>query len=189
MEGLDMEIENGKLEFATLGGGCFWCLEAVFEQMLGVDSVVSGYCGGHVLNPTYRQICEGNTGHAEVVRIGFDPLRISYEQVLSVFFGIHDPTTLNQQGNDHGTQYRSVVFYHSSEQFEMATALFADLASANIWSAPMTTQLLDAPLFYPAEAYHQHYFLNNPDQPYCQFVVSPKLNKFRKQFSDHLKPA
>jgi peptide-methionine (S)-S-oxide reductase len=177
-----------KLEYATLGGGCFWCLEAVFEQMRGVESVVSGYCGGASSHPTYRQVCEGETGHAEVVRVEFDPAQISYRDVLEVFFAIHDPTTLNCQGNDAGTQYRSVIFYHSPEQQAIAESLMAELGSANLWPAPIVTEVLPVPQFYPAEDYHQHYFAENPDQGYCLFVVSPKLAKFRANFADRLKP-
>lgn len=177
-----------KLEYATLGGGCFWCLEAVFEQMRGVESVVSGYCGGASSHPTYRQVCEGETGHAEVVRVEFDPAQISYRDVLEVFFAIHDPTTLNRQGNDAGTQYRSVIFYHSPEQQAIAESLIVELDSATLWPAPIVTEVLPAPQFYPAEDYHQHYFAENPDLGYCQFVVSPKLAKFRANFSDRLKP-
>ena len=171
-----------ELELATLGGGCFWCLDAVFLRLKGVGSVVSGYCGGRTVNPTYRDICEGNTGHAEVVQITFDPAQISYPDLLEVFFAIHDPTTLNRQGNDVGTQYRSVIFTHSAEQAASAAAAIAALKSARTYADPIVTQVLPRPTFYPAEDYHQDYFANNPRQPYCQAVVAPKLAKFLKKF-------
>lgn len=172
---------------ATLGGGCFWCLEAVFENLKGVESVVSGYCGGHLDNPTYRQVCNGNTGHAEVVQVTFDPAIVSFRDVLDVFFATHDPTTLNRQGHDVGTQYRSAIFYHSPEQKETAEKRIAELNAAGIWDRPIVTQVVPFETFYPAEDYHQGYFRTNPEQAYCQAVVSPKVAKFRKQFADKLK--
>jgi peptide-methionine (S)-S-oxide reductase len=173
-------------EIATLGGGCFWCLEAVYQMLKGVQAVESGYTGGHVPNPTYEQICEGTTGHAEVVRITFDPAMVSYRDILEIFFTIHDPTTLNQQGNDIGTQYRSVIFYHSPEQHEIAKQVIA--AMANVWDAPIVTELKSAEAYYKAEQYHQNYFRENPMQGYCAFVVAPKVSKFRKTFADKVDP-
>lgn len=174
-------------ELATLGGGCFWCLEAVFDQLAGVTDVVSGYAGGHVKNPSYKQVCTGNTGHAEVVQVRFDPTRLSYRDLLEVFFSIHDPTTLNRQGNDVGPQYRSVIFYHSPEQERIARELIAELNAAQRWTQPIVTELSPISAFYPAEDYHQEYFAQNGGQPYCQFVVAPKVAKFRKQYADRLK--
>lgn len=172
-------------EIATLGGGCFWCTEAVFQQLNGVLEVESGYTGGQVANPSYEQICEGTTGHAEVVRLTFDPAVVSYREILEVFFTIHDPTTLNRQGNDVGTQYRSVIYYHSPEQQETAKHVISEMA--NVWDAPIVTELSAAETFYKAEDYHQSYFRQNPMQGYCAFVVAPKVSKFRKTFSDKLK--
>ena len=174
-------------EMATLGGGCFWCLEAVFEQMAGVESVVSGYCGGDTAEPTYAAVCGGRTGHAEVVQITFDTRQCSYREILEVFFAIHDPTTRNRQGNDVGTQYRSVIFYHSADQAQVAIALITELGRADLWSAPIVTELLPAPRFFAAEPYHQQYFRKNPEQGYCQAVGSPKLAKFRQRFAGRLK--
>lgn len=169
-------------EIATLGGGCFWCLEAVYQELKGVVHVDSGYAGGQVPNPTYEQVCEGTTGHAEVVRVEFDPAAISYREILEIFFTIHDPTTPNRQGNDVGTQYRSVIFYHSPEQQETARQVIACMAS--VWDAPIITELQPAPVFYKAEDYHQNYFREHPLQGYCAFVVAPKVAKFRKVFAD-----
>jgi peptide-methionine (S)-S-oxide reductase len=174
-------------EQATFGGGCFWCLEAVFEQLQGVDKVESGYAGGATANPTYKQVCAGNTGHAEVVQINFDPSVIAYRDLLDVFFATHDPTTLNRQGADIGTQYRSVVFYHSPQQKEAAEQRIAELNAAKIWPAPIVTQVVPFTAFFKAEDYHQGYFGDNPGQPYCQGVISPKVSKFRKQFAGRLK--
>lgn len=176
------------MDTAILGGGCFWCLEAVFEQMRGVGKVTSGYCGGTIPNPTYSEVCEGRTEHAEVVQIDFDPSIIPFSDVLKVFFAIHDPTTLNRQGNDIGTQYRSVVFYQSPEQERDARRVIAELDSQHVWDAPIVTQVIPAQPFYPAEHYHQEYFRNNPEQAYCAFVVGPKVAKFRKRFAPVLKP-
>ena len=175
------------IEIATLGGGCFWCLEAVFDELRGVRSVESGYCGGRSASPTYRQVCAGDTGHAEVVRVAFDPKLVSYREILEVFFAIHDPTTRNRQGNDVGTQYRSAIFHHSAEQKATAEALIAELDGRGLWSGPIVTEVEPAAPFYPAEDYHQEYFRHNPAQPYCAFVVAPKLAKFRKSFLDKLK--
>ena len=169
-------------EVATLAGGCFWCLEAVFEQVRGVDRVESGYCGGQNPNPTYRQVCGGDTGHAEVVQVTFDPAVITYREILEIFFAIHDPTTLNRQGADVGTQYRSAIFYHSPEQRQTAEQLLAELSAAGIWSKPLVTEVVPLAEFFKAEDYHQGYFQANPTQPYCQAVVEPKVAKFRKQF-------
>lgn len=176
-------------ETATLGGGCFWCLEAVFDQLEGVSDVVSGYMGGHVHNPSYRQVCGGNTGHAEVVQLRFDPSRISFREILEVFFSIHDPTTLNRQGNDVGPQYRSAIFYHSPEQQRVASELIGELNEQKIWPRPIVTEVTPASTFYVAEDYHQEYFANNGGQPYCQWVVAPKVAKFRKQFASRVKGA
>lgn len=174
-------------ETAVLGGGCFWCLEAVFDKLEGVLSVESGYMGGHVEKPTYRQVCEGNTGHVEVVRVGFDRDKLSYDDVLEVFFAIHDPTTLNRQGNDVGDQYRSVIFYNSEEQRQTAQAAIARLNAAHAFSAPIVTTVEPAKQFHLAEEYHQEYFATNPYQPYCQLVVSPKVKKFQQKFADKIK--
>lgn len=172
-------------EIATLGGGCFWCLDAVYQMLHGAQKIESGYSGGGVLNPSYAQICEGNTGHAEVVRIDFDPAIVSYRDILEIFFTIHDPTTLNRQGNDVGTQYRSVIFTHSAQQNETARQVMAEMG--NVWDGEIVTQLADAPVFYKAEDYHQDYYLHNPLQSYCAFVVAPKVAKFRQLFSDKLR--
>ena len=174
-------------DIATLGGGCFWCLEAVYDDLMGVDSVVSGYAGGPIPNPSYEQVCAGTTGHAEVVQITFDPAIISYRDLLNVFFTIHDPTTLNRQGADVGTQYRSVIFYHDEAQRQTAEAVMAEIEAADIWDNPIVTELSPAGAFYEAEAYHQNYFENNPNQPYCRVVVAPKVAKFRKAFIGKLK--
>lgn len=174
-------------EIATLGGGCFWCLEAVYQELKGVARVESGYAGGHVPNPTYEQVCDGSTGHAEVVRLEFDPDVISYREILEIFFTIHDPTTPNRQGNDVGTQYRSVIFYHSPEQQEIARQVIACMAS--VWDAPIVTELSPVPAYYKAEDYHQNYFREHPLQGYCAFVVAPKVAKFRKVFADKSRTA
>ena len=179
--------ENGNRETTTLAGGCFWCLEAVYDELKGVEDVVSGYAGGKVDNPSYQQVCSGTTGHAEVVQITFDPSVISFEDLLDVFFTIHDPTTLNRQGHDTGTQYRSAIFYHSPEQEKTARALIAELDKEQVWDDPIVTQVQPAPTFYPAEDYHQEYFVNNPYQPYCQAIVAPKVVKARKVFTEKLK--
>lgn len=175
------------LEVATLGGGCFWCLEAVFDELKGVEKVVSGYSGGHLPNHTYEQVCSKQTGHAEVVQITFDPSVIAYREVLEVFFFIHDPTTRDRQGNDVGPQYRSVIFYHSPQQRAVAEEVMQALTQARVWDNPIVTELVPFERFYPAEDYHQKYFQRNPYQPYCALVVSPKVAKFRKQYFDRLK--
>jgi peptide-methionine (S)-S-oxide reductase len=174
-------------DVATLAGGCFWCLEAVFDDLEGVTDVVSGYSGGHVPNPTYKHVCTGETGHAEVVQIRFDPAVISYGDLLKVFFAIHDPTTLNRQGGDIGTQYRSAIFYHTPEQKTAAEETIAELTAAKLWDRPVVTEVTAFKAFYPAEDYHQEYFRRNPAQPYCQAVVAPKVAKFRKQHILRLK--
>ncbi len=178
---------GNRTEVATLAGGCFWCLEAVFDQLAGVIDVVSGYTGGNVPNPSYEQVCTGATGHAEAVQVTFDPNRISYKDLLNVFFSIHDPTMLNRQGPDVGTQYRSVIFYHSDEQKAAAEEVMVRLAKEGLWNHPIVTELVPLTSFYPAENYHQEYFERNPYQPYCQVVVAPKVSKFRKQYLDRLK--
>ena len=175
-------------EIAMLGGGCFWCLEAALRQLEGVESVISGYAGGRTQDPDYRSVCSGTTGHAEVVQIAFDPQVIDFRTLLQAFFAIHDPTTLNRQGNDVGTQYRSVIYFHSPEQERTGRELVAELAGEKVWSDPIVTELLPAPRFWPAEGYHQDYLANNPMQPYCQFVVAPKAAKLRQQFRNRLKP-
>ena len=174
-------------EIATLGGGCFWCLEAVYEQVRGVESVVSGYAGGHVENPTYEQVCGKKTGHAEVVQVTFDPDVIPYRDILGIFFATHDPTTKDRQGNDVGPQYRSVIYTHSDEQRRVADEVIAGLNRDGVFDGPVITEVTPAGRFYPAEAYHQGYFRANPAQPYCGYVVAPKVAKFRKQFADRLK--
>lgn len=180
--------ESGTKEIATLAGGCFWCLEAVYDRMDGVDSVTSGYMGGQIANPTYEQVCSGRTGHAEVVQLVFDPKRVSFGDILKVFFAIHDPTTLNRQGNDVGTQYRSAVFYHSPAQQAAAREAIAALTRDRVFEAPVVTEVVPASDFYPAEGYHQEYFARNPTQPYCTYIVAPKVAKFRKLFAERLKP-
>ena len=176
-----------QLESATLAGGCFWCLEAVFDELKGVQSVESGYAGGHVPNPSYREVCSGNTGHAEVVQAHFDPAVLSYRDLLNVFFAIHDPTTLNRQGADVGTQYRSAIFFHNDEQRRIAEDLIRELNAQKIWDDPIVTELAKLESFHVAEEYHQEYFARNPNQPYCQAVVAPKVAKFRKHHLDLLK--
>lgn len=175
------------LEVATLGGGCFWCLEAVYDELKGVVDVVSGYSGGHVVNPTYEEVCGKQTGHAEVVQVTFDPSVISYREILEIFFTIHDPTTPNRQGNDVGPQYRSAVFYHLPEQKATAEQVIKEFETAKVWDNPFVTEVTAFDKFYPAEDYHQEYFKRNPYQPYCAFVVGPKVAKFRKQYFDRLK--
>jgi peptide-methionine (S)-S-oxide reductase len=179
----------GQQETATLGGGCFWCLEAVYDEMEGVLAVESGYMGGHVANPSYRAVCSGTTGHVEVVQVTFDPAVITYRDVLEVFFAIHDPTSLDRQGNDAGPQYRSVIFHHDARQRSEAEAVIADLNAQAIWPQPIVTELRPASTFYVAEDYHQEYFRNNPSAPYCSFVVAPKVAKFRKKFASRLRGA
>ncbi len=174
-------------EFATLAGGCFWCLEAVYDQMKGVESVESGYMGGQDPNPTYEAVCTGRTGHAEVIRLTFDPSIISFRDILEVFFSIHDPTTLNRQGNDVGTQYRSAIFYHTPDQKAMAQDIIATFTKEHVFDRPIVTEVVPAQAFFVAEDYHQEYFVRNPSQPYCTYLVTPKVAKFRKQFAEKLK--
>ena len=172
---------------ATFGSGCFWCTEAVFQDLAGVESVVSGYAGGHIKNPAYREVCEGRTGHAEVVQITYDPEAISFETLLEVFWKTHDPTTLNRQGNDVGTQYRSVIYYHDEEQKELAQQYKDKLNASGAFSTPIVTEISPMDTFYAAEAYHQNYFKNNPGQGYCSFVIRPKVDKFKQVFGNKLK--
>lgn len=176
-------------ETATLAGGCFWCLEAIYDELRGVEDVVSGYSGGSVPNPSYEMVCTGTTGHAEVVQLTFDSKVISFKQILQVFFTIHDPTTLNRQGPDVGTQYRSAVFYHSPEQKATAEELIAELEASRVWDHPIVTMVTPFEVFYPAESHHQEYFRRNPDQAYCRIVIVPKVAKFRKRYLDELKKA
>jgi peptide-methionine (S)-S-oxide reductase len=180
-------MSEAKREIATLAGGCFWCLEAVYDELKGVESVESGYMGGKIANPTYEAVCGGDTGHAEVVRLSFDPAQVSFREILEVFFVIHDPTTLNRQGNDAGTQYRSAIFYHSLEQKAAAEQVIASLEAARVYDDPIVTEVVLASEFYVAESYHQEYFRRNPAQAYCAYVVRPKVAKFRKRFLEKLK--
>ncbi len=183
-----MSVENQKIsETATLGGGCFWCLEAIFNELRGVQKVASGYSGGSVPNPSYSQVCTGTTGHAEAVQVTFDPEIISFRELLEVFFIIHDPTTLNRQGADAGTQYRSVIFYHTPEQEKIAREVIAEIEAAKLWDAPIVTEVKPFTAFYMAEEHHQEYFERNPEQPYCRIVIEPKVAKFRKQYLAKLK--
>ena len=175
------------LEVATLAGGCFWCLEAVFDNLKGVEDVVSGYSGGNQPDPSYAQVCTGMTGHAEAVQITFDPKKIRFQDILHVFFTVHDPTTLNRQGADIGTQYRSAIFYNSPEQKGAAEEVVRDLVAEKVWDETIVTELTPFSVFYPAEDYHQEYYANNPDQGYCRVVIAPKVAKFRKKYVDRLK--
>lgn len=179
---------SAKLDTATFGAGCFWCVEAVFQRLKGVHSVASGYSGGTVDNPTYKEVCSGTTGHAEVCQIAFDPQQISYTDMLQAFFSSHDPTTLNRQGNDEGTQYRSAIFYHNDEQRALAEKAKKELNAAKAFDNPIVTEIAPFTKFYKAEDYHQNYYNENGDQPYCSFVIRPKLEKFKKVFKDKLKP-
>ena len=174
-------------EIATLGGGCFWCLEAVYNEMEGVQKVESGYMGGFVADPSYEAVCTGKTGHVEVVQVTFDPDVSSYRDILNVFFGIHDPTSLDRQGNDRGPQYRSVIFYHGQQQKETAEQAIREIEQEGVWDDPIVTELRPASTFYRAEEYHQQYFANNPQQPYCAFVVGPTVRKFREHFAGKLR--
>jgi peptide-methionine (S)-S-oxide reductase len=169
-------------EIATLAGGCFWCLEAIFKEVKGIDKVVSGYSGGTAINPSYAAVCSGATGHAESVQLTYDPKRISFKEILAIFFAVHDPTTLNRQGADVGTQYRSAIFYHNEEQKAAAEEAIKQLNDSKVWAAPVVTKVVPFKNFYPAEAYHQEYFARNAEQPYCSVVIAPKLDKFRKQY-------
>ena len=173
-----------QLEQATLGGGCFWCLEAVYQELDGVTSIVSGYAGGHVKNPSYEAVCSGTTGHAEVIQLTFDPAKVTYREILEVFFAIHDPTTRDQQGNDHGPQYRSIVLTHNESQSRTAHDLITELGDEKAYGAPIVTEVAPLEVFYPAEPYHQNYYRQHQSQPYCAFVISPKLSKFRKKFTE-----
>jgi peptide-methionine (S)-S-oxide reductase len=183
-------MTNGKgklLEVTTLAGGCFWCLEAVYDELKGVEDVVSGYSGGNVANPSYERVCTGDTGHAEAVQVTFDPQIASYRQLLEVFFTIHDPTSLNRQGADVGTQYRSVIFYHNAEQKAIAEQVMSELEAQKLWKKPIVTELVPFESFYPAEEYHQEYFKRNPYQGYCMVVIAPKVAKFRHKYMESLK--
>jgi peptide-methionine (S)-S-oxide reductase len=175
------------LETATLAAGCFWCVEAVFDDLKGVEDVVSGYSGGHTDNPTYQQVCSETTGHAEVVQIRFDPTELSFKELLQVYFTVHDPTTLNRQGNDIGSSYRSAIFYNSDEQKKVAEEVIAEITAEGIYDKPIVTEVTAFDKFWPAENYHQEYFANNPNQPYCAAVVAPKVAKFRAKFTSRLK--
>jgi peptide-methionine (S)-S-oxide reductase len=184
---LESSSSGNEREVATLAGGCFWCLEAVYNQLRGVVKVESGYAGGHIPNPTYQQVCTGGTGHAEVVQVTFDPQAITFRDLLEVFFTIHDPTTLNRQGADVGTQYRSAIFYHTPEQKEAADRIIAEMNAEKVWDAPIVTEVVPAKEFYAAEAYHQEYYRNNSSQPYCQVVIAPKVAKFRQKYFEKLR--
>lgn len=175
------------LETATLGAGCFWCVEAIFDDLVGVTDVVSGYSGGHIEDPTYQQVCSETTGHAEVVSVTFDPSLISYADILRIFFTVHDPTTLNRQGNDIGSSYRSAIFYHSDDQRAAAEAVRNEISAAGIYDDPIVTEITAFEKFWPAEDYHQEYFANNPNQPYCAAVVAPKVAKFKQKYTSLLK--
>jgi peptide-methionine (S)-S-oxide reductase len=187
MQKENVNTQNAQIEIATLAGGCFWCLEPLFDALKGVTSVESGYTGGETVSPNYKDVCKGNTGHAEVVRVSFDPEVVSYRDLLEVFFSSHDPTTLNRQGNDVGTQYRSAIFYHSPQQKAIAEETIRDLTSTKIWERSIVTEVTPAQEFYVAEDYHQNYFQQNGAQPYCQLVVAPKVAKLRKTFLEKLK--
>ncbi|MCB9069709.1 MAG: peptide-methionine (S)-S-oxide reductase MsrA [Calditrichae bacterium] len=180
-------MNNSNKALATFGGGCFWCVEAVFLELKGVEKVVSGYAGGKIPNPTYEQICSGTTGHAEVIQIAFDPAVISYDQLLTVFWHVHDPTTLNRQGADVGTQYRSTIMVHNEEQRSIAEVSKAETDASGLWNDPIVTEIVPLDVFYPAESYHQDYYNRNPRQGYCSFVIAPKMQKFRKEFADWLR--
>jgi peptide-methionine (S)-S-oxide reductase len=183
----EQQTMNQSLEEATFGSGCFWCTEAFFEDLKGVQRVVSGYSGGHIKNPGYREVCSGRTGHAEVVRIVYDASVVSYAELLEVFWATHDPTTLNRQGNDVGTQYRSVIFFHNPEQERIARASKEAAQASGIWNDPIVTEISPLVNWYPAEEYHQDYFANNPEQPYCAYLIRPKMDKFRAAFAEKLK--
>lgn len=178
-------IENAQTEIATLGAGCFWCVEAIFQDLAGVSKVESGYSGGAVKNPSYREVCSGLTGHAEVIQVSFDPAVISFRDILTIFFTVHDPTTLNRQGADSGTQYRSAIFYHSPEQKAIAEEVRKE--AQGLWDDPIVTEIAPFTTFYKAEGYHQNYYKDNPNQPYCSIVITPKVTKFRKQYAEKLK--
>ena len=175
------------MEVATLASGCFWCIEAVFREVDGVENVVSGYTGGATVNPTYQKVCTGKTGHAEAVQVSFNPFKISYREILEIFFSVHDPTTLNRQGADTGTQYRSAIFYHNEQQKAIAEELIGELNKAHLWKQPIVTQIVPLDTFYPGEDYHREYFSRHPEQAYCQMVISPKVSEFRKRWAKRLK--
>lgn len=179
--------QSGSSQVATVAGGCFWCIEAAFLEVDGVENVVPGYTGGTIINPTYEEVCTNTTGHAEAVQVTFDPAKISYREILEIFFSVHDPTTLNRQGVDIGTQYRSAIFYHNEQQKAVAEELIGQLNKALLWKKPIVTQIAPLDKFYPAEDYHREYFSRHPEQVYCQMVISPKVNKFRKQWAKRLK--
>lgn len=179
-------LSQGK-EVVTFGGGCFWCIEAIFEELEGVEQVESGYSGGWVDDPTYKEVCTGKTGHAEVIQVTFDPKTISLKEILGVFFTVHDPTTLNRQGPDVGTQYRSVIFYHSQEQKAVAEQVIQEIQTAKLWNAPVVTEIVPFKAFYKAEDYHQEYYKLNPGQAYCRFIIAPKIQKFREHYRNKLK--
>lgn len=179
--------QETSLEVATFAGGCFWCIETVFREVDGVEQVISGYTGGSTPNPAYQQVCTGQTGHAEAVQVSFNPSKISYREILEIFFSVHDPTTLNRQGADVGTQYRSVIFYHSPEQKQTAESLIRELDESGVWGRPIVTQIVPFEDYYRAEEYHQEYYQKNPFQGYCQAVIAPKVSKFRKKFTARLK--
>jgi peptide-methionine (S)-S-oxide reductase len=183
----NMETNQNNFEYATLGGGCFWCIEAIYSEVRGIHTATSGYSGGHIKNPTYREVTSGRTGHAEVVQLAYDPSVISYRQILEVFFHLHDPTTLNRQGADVGTQYRSVIFYHNEYQEKIAREVLKEIDESDLWNDPLVTEISPLGDFYVAEQYHQDYYKNNPNQPYCTFVISPKIAKLRSLFKDKLK--
>jgi peptide-methionine (S)-S-oxide reductase len=180
--------QTEKIEYATIGGGCFWCIEAIFQQLKGIHSATSGYSGGHIKNPAYREVTSGRTGHAEVVKLAFDPEIISYRDILEIFFHLHDPTTLNRQGADVGTQYRSVIFYHNEQQKQIAQEVFHEIDKSDLWKDPLVTQVAPLENFYVAEDYHQNYYQNNTNQPYCSFVISPKMAKLKQLYKDKLVP-
>lgn len=180
-------MSENNYEKVTLGGGCFWCIEAIYLDLIGVKKVVSGYSGGEVDDPTYKQICTGNTGHAEVIQVTYDPEIITYKELLEIFFTVHDPTTLNRQGNDIGTQYRSVIFYHNDEQQQIANKVIEEFETNEIWDDPIVTEVTELDTFYPAEEYHQNYYAKNPNQGYCRVVIAPKVAKFRKKYENKLK--
>jgi peptide-methionine (S)-S-oxide reductase len=179
--------QTASSQVATLAGGCFWCIEAVFQEVEGIEDVVPGYTGGTTINPTYQQVSTGKTGHAEAIRLSFNPDKISYREILEIFFSIHDPTTLNQQGADVGTQYRSAIFYHSEQQEAIAKEVIVELDKAHVWKNPIVTQISAAGEFYPAEVYHRNYYRKHPEQAYCQVVISPKVDKLRKKWAKRLK--
>jgi peptide-methionine (S)-S-oxide reductase len=180
-------MSQESVEVATLGGGCFWCTEAVFRELKGVVKLESGYSGGTVANPSYEKVCTGKTGHAEVVQVTFDSTKITFKELLQIFFTVHEPTTLNRQGGDVGTQYRSVIFYHNNDQKAAAQQVIKEIGAAKIWDAPIVTQVEPFKAYYKAEGYHQEYFENNPRQPYCQIVIAPKVRKFREHYRERLK--